>query len=444
MKLCLAYSILFFCLVSNLHSQDSAVISSPAFDFPDSVFIVGNVVVQGNSQTKDFVILREMTLKPGSYISQSELEYNKNRIYSLGLFNRVQLWVRPAGEPRADIIVEVNERWYIFPYPIFGIRDKDWGKVFYGVGLLHNNFRGRNEKLSCSVVFGFDPSITLLYRNPFLDQNGTTFLEAQVSYSKIRSRSQEFGLAQNDVDERHFFTSLGVGRRLGIEHTVWCSLGYEVVDISDYVPVRTLSPTGKDTYPIGTVGYTYDSRDLAGYPGYGSFARMTITKFGLPSNIVNVVRYAADLRHYIPLVGNLVLTGRMFSDLGAAGAIPVYNHVYFGYSERIRGHFKEILEGENIFGVTSELHFTLLQPRYFLVGFLPSGFNVWKFGMFATAFGDAGTAWFRGEPFAVNKLVKGYGVGIDVLLPYDALIRMEYALNEVRRGEFILDIGRSF
>src|SRR5258706_1669284 len=103
MNLCFVHSVLFFCWIVPVFSQDSSVVSLSS-SFPDSIFIVRNIVLQGNSHTKDFVILREMTLKPGSPITQGALEYDKSRIYSLGLFNRVQLWVQPSGEPKADII----------------------------------------------------------------------------------------------------------------------------------------------------------------------------------------------------------------------------------------------------------------------------------------------------------------------------------------------------
>ena len=95
-------------------------------------------------------------------------------------------------------------------------------------------------------------------------------------------------------------------------------------------------------------------------------------------------------------------------------------------------------------GFSTELHYTLLSPVYFRVHALPSEFSVWRFGITAALFGDAGTVWFRGTPVALDRFVKGYGAGIDFLLPYSAVLRLEYALNEVRRGEFILDFGASF
>jgi outer membrane protein assembly factor BamA len=435
--------LLLCCSVVSAPAQDSlARVPSP--DIPDSLWVVDTVRIVGNNHTKSFVILREMTLKPGSPITQRLLEFDKSRIYSLRLFNQVQIHVEPSTGGSAHLVVEVSERWYLFPYPIFGIRDRDWDKVFFGAGVVHTNFRGRNEKLNAAFVLGFDPSAGLSYRNPFLNSEGTEFIEGQIAFSKVRNRSILAQVGPDNFDERHY-TLLGrYGRRFGIEHTAWIELKYEIVDIPGYVPVPTIAQDGVDRFPTATIGYSYDSRDFGEYPSSGMYFGATISKFGFPSAALDIVRYAADVRGYEPVAPNTVLTARVFSNLVAAGRTPSYNRVYFGYGERIRGHFKDVREGESIVGASAELHYTLLPPRYFRVSGLPPEFAVWRFGITATGFADAGTVWFRGVPVALNDFARGYGAGIDFLLPYSAVIRTEYALNEVRHGEFIVEVGASF
>jgi outer membrane protein assembly factor BamA len=439
------------CVINSpVRCQDSvAHLQNTAPATTDSGWIVGQIIIVGNDQTKDFVILREMGLQPGAIVTPERLTFDQNRIYSLGLFNKVSLHLVPSSEPKTtDIIVEVSERWYIFPYPIIGIKDHDWDKLYYGIGLMHANFRGRNEKLYLSLGFGYDPWIALSYRNPFLlgDGGGTYFLESSLTHNTVRNKSvlaQDGGTVPN-FDERHSSIYGTLGRRMGIEHTVWCMLGYEVVSVSDYRSGRTLSPSGTDHFPVFGLGYSYDTRDLAEYPSLGSLARLSVTKYGLPDATLDLVRYGIDLRHYQPIVGRLVWTSRAFANLAAAGPTPSYNRVYLGYGDRIRGHFNEVYEGESITAVSTELHLTVLPVRYFTVGVLPPQFGVWKFGIVAAAFADGGTVWFRNEPFAMNRFVKGYGIGLDFLLPYSAVLQTECAWNEARRGEFILDVGTTF
>jgi outer membrane protein assembly factor BamA len=425
-------------------AQDSLWMRPVEGELKDSTYYVDRILVSGNDYTRDFVVLREMTLKPGSMITKELIEYDKNRIYSLGLFNKVDMQAIPSADSNATIVVNVTERWYIYPYPIVGIWDRDWSKVYYGLGLLHMNFRGRNEKLIASFALGYNPWIQLSYRNPFLSDDGSNYLEARVGTNVIQNKSLLAMAPSGNFDERHYNISLTLGERAGITTTGWLSAGYEVVRVSQYNQFTTLSPSGEDKYPVFSGGFTYDSRDLAEYPYSGSFIRGTITKFGIPSTLVNIIRYAADVREYVPLRSRLGLAMRVMTDVAAAGKTPSYNRIYFGYNERIRGHFNDVREGESILGGTVEVHYTLLSARYFKTDLLPPAFGVWRFGLVAEVFGDAGTVWFRGNPVVANLLEKGYGAGLDVLLPYSTVVHLDYALNEARKGEFIIDLGSSF
>jgi outer membrane protein assembly factor BamA len=213
------------------------------------------------------------------------------------------------------------------------------------------------------------------------------------------------------------------------------------VDVSNQLPGRAITLDGKDRYPVFGIGYAYDTRDLGEYPSDGTLMRASVTKFGVSTATVNIVRYEADIRRYQPLLPRMTLAGRVFTNLVAAGPTPSYNRTFFGYGERIRGHFRDVVEGEHIFGTSFELHYTLLPPKYFSVGALPSEFGIWRFGVVAATFVDAGTVWFRGEPFALDRFLRGYGVGLHFLLPYSFVLRTEYAWNELRRSEFIIDVG---
>jgi outer membrane protein assembly factor BamA len=218
-------------------------------------------------------------------------------------------------------------------------------------------------------------------------------------------------------------------------------LGYRSVEVPGDHPISTISPEGSDRFPVAGVGYAVDTRDLAEYPASGSFAQATFTQNGFPGQDIDFHRYAVDLRHFQPVGGGLTLAARVFTDLAGGGNIPAYSRVYIGYGNRIRGHFDAVIEGENLAGATVELHFPLLPSRYLRMGLLPEGVNVWRIGVTAAIFGDAGTAWFRDEKFSVANLTKGYGAGLHFLLPYSILLRVEYAWNEARVGEFIFDLG---
>ncbi len=57
--------------------------------------IVRAIIITGNKVTQDFVITREMTLQPGSTITPEAIQFDRERIYSLRLFNRVDIRTEP-------------------------------------------------------------------------------------------------------------------------------------------------------------------------------------------------------------------------------------------------------------------------------------------------------------------------------------------------------------
>jgi outer membrane protein assembly factor BamA len=427
-----------------INATPSFAVQDSSTTLSDSLFIVDTVMIVGNSATKDFVVKREMSLQPGSIITQELLQYDQSRIYSLGIFNQVSIYVQPTVENKANLIIEVSERWFVFPFPVIGIKDRDWKKLYYGAGLLHSNFRGRNEKLYAMFVLGYDPSGEIWYRNPFLSGDGSYSLDAKIAYSKNKNKSVVAQSTGNNFTEQHIYATIGLGKRFGVHHMFWLTAGFEYVGVSEFKPGRTISENGIDRFPLLGASYTYDTRDLIEYPSSGSFARFAISKYGFPSSNLYIVRYATDIRQFVPLKSNVILSGRLFTNFVAGSSTPSYNRVYFGYTERIRGHFKEVTEGENLFGLSTELHYQLFEPIFIQMKFLPPEFSILKFGIVAAAFGDAGTVWFRDERFALNYFQRGYGVGLHFLLPYSMILRADYAWNESRRGEFIFDLGSSF
>jgi outer membrane protein assembly factor BamA len=220
-------------------------------------------------------------------------------------------------------------------------------------------------------------------------------------------------------------------------------LGYELVDIPENHAGQAISPDGIDAFPVAGLGYMFDTRDLREYPSAGHFVRLSVTKIGWPSKRLDLIRYAADVRQFTPFPFGTTFVVRLFTDCVAGSRTPSYNRVFFGYGERIRGHFKEVMEGESQFGAVAELRCPLLSPRYFTAGFAPKEFGLWRFGISAAVFADAGTVWFRGQPVALNAFAKGYGGGLHFLLPYSVVLRTEVAWNEARRSQFIIDVGTS-
>ena len=403
--------------------------------------IVSNIILTGNEITKDYVILREMSVKVGGVLDTLALERDKKQIYSLQLFNQVDVDYTAEGN-QATVNVRVSERWYIFPIPIVGFKYRDLNKMFYGVSLVHQNFRGRNEKVMASAVFGYDGWFDVAYQNPKLTSQDDIFLRAEAGFHHVRNQNT----SQGEYDQKVSTGSLMLGRRQGLYLTVLGFARFDMWDVSDPIQGRTVSQSGIDRFV--TVGATvqYDRRDIHEYATSGEYAVISVSKYGLGESDVNLFRYGYDVRGYQPLASDLSLCGRTFGSFLSRGVSPTYLHAYFGYFDRVRGYYSTVLEGEDILGGSVELRVQIFKPRYTTVSlqFLPPEFSVWRYGLYAGLFADGGTIWYRTDQVLKNPWYAGYGAGLHFLLPYSVVLRTEYALNQHGRGQFVFGIGASF
>ncbi len=413
--------------------------------FFQSLGTVDSVVVSGNTSTKEYVILNEMTIRPGIPITPYLLQYDRARVYSLGLFTFVDLSLDTLAHDRI-LQVSVRERWHYFPVPLFGFRDGDPKRVYYGAGFLHNNFQGRNQKLFTSFIFGYDPSARISFSEPLIDTKHRLSFSTSASFSRARNKSEIEAEATGNFNELQYDFRAGVGKRFTIFESVNLSLSYQVLEVSSYRPLRTVSGSGIDRFFSVTASYLFDSRDLREYASRGRLVGVSLTKYGLGTSDVNFARLGLDLRGYLPFSSLFTLAGRVTGSVVSGGVVPTYARTYFGYGERIRGYFRTVLEGENLLASSMELRFSLLPTRAFRLptDLLPEEFTMWQFGISLALFADAGTTWFRHDPLTFSTFFSGYGGGIRFLLPYGIVARTEYALNNYGKGEFILDFRTPF
>jgi len=405
-----------------------------------SEVVVDNIVVSGNKITDKSVIIREMRHRVGEHFMPELLAYERDRIYSLGLFNRVDIH-HSVNEDRATIFVDVHERWYIFPVPVFGVKDRDWSKLYYGLGVVHYNFRGRNEKLWGGFALGYDPWISTLYSNPAIFGSEDLFLETQFIYTRTENRSVLYEEELRNFKETRYIFDVTHGKRLSIFTTLAFSLGYRSINASEFIPGHIKSPGGTDNYMIGSVAFKFDTRDIIEYPMYGTFLHAAVSKSGFGKSHVDHFRTLLDARRFVPISDRLSIAGRVYTSVAGGRSLPHYSHMFIGYEEKIRGHFRDIYEGENVFLSSLEARFRLLGPKYFeWKNALAPEFSMLRYGINLALFGDLGTTWYRDEAIHNLKPVKGFGAGIHLLLPYSGVLRIEYAFDESFDGEFIIDL----
>ena len=423
------------------NNPDSSVYKGKYFVKIDSFEIRGNKITEGD------IILRELTFAKGDTVSNSDIEYNRERIFSLGIFTGVDLYVKKVNEKNI-LVIDVEESWYIYPIPFVELKDRDWKKFSYGIDVVIQNFRGRNELLQVRGSLGYDPSVLLSYYKPEIIKGSDIFFNSALSYSNVKNKSQiaEY-LYGAQFDQKIFSGLLTIGKRFGNFHRFSVDLGYEYVASPVFIKGISASNERIDRMPVIGATYSYDSRDLAQFPKNGIYALADMQFKGIGINNIKYQIATVDFREYRPVFDDLYFKCRFATRIAFGNLVPYYDFSFLGYQQRIRGHFNDIQEGNYYYLGSAEFYYPLIKDINISLDFvpiLPKSLLTYRVALYSELFGDAGVAKLRHQKLNISDFQSGYGIGLTLLiLPYN-IVRFEFALDEYRRGEFIFDLGLSF
>jgi outer membrane protein assembly factor BamA len=407
--------------------------------------VVDSVIIVGNRITENFVILNELTFGEGDTVTNEDLFFNRERIFSLGLFNKVTI-ENTKEDFRNIIIIEVEESWYIFPLPFVEIKERDYKKLSYGVYLVYKNFRGRNETIFGTISFGYNPSFGITYINPNLTDEGDYFLRFSSSFSKNKNRSikaeSDYG---SEFNYKQIFTALLLGKRINPFNKLFLTFSFNYLELEKLVPNYTVGNEKIDRYPQLGLGYEFDNRDLLQFPRKGNYFYLNSSFNGLGVNKVNHQSMKIDYRHYSELLNNLYLKFRTSSRLTFGDNVPQYDYSLIGTEEKIRGNFFKRIEDRNLLAINTELYYPLInemQLDFSFIPIIPKQLLSYRVALYFQTFADYGSV-FK-DFYKSTSSLSGYGIGISLLvLPYN-VIRFELGFNEKSQKEFIIDFGTSF
>lgn len=404
------------------------------------------IMFLGNDNTNEEVIKRELLFQVGDPFNDSLRVLSEKRIINLFLFNHVEILPLPNNND-VTLIVSVTERLHWYPFPSLKIEDRDWDKLTYGFGLAHTNLRGRNEKLVGTVLFGYRPGYQLDYSNPWI--NGTDHLFVSLTHSIYETRHKVLNFTQN-----HVFVSGSIGKYWTRYFHNKITMSYNNVTVPEEISPSMLTLSSTEELIGLSLSTVFDNRDLIAYPTQGWFVSATLKKNGLFEKKIDYYQYLLELRNF-QTISEITFAARVFTTLSSGGTLPIYDRVYFGFSERVRGHFSKVISGEQLIITNFEIRFPLVKP---IMLDLPNPYlqesstkNL-KFGLNGALFYEAGKVWgadiweeqYNERTKDHGRLISGFGISLHIILPYVELARLEIAFNEKIKSEFIVEIGTSF
>lgn len=438
--------------------------------------LVMGVTVAGNKATKERIIVREVLVGEGDTLTQTalyeRLERSRQNLMNTGLFNTVS--VLPVYLDLTHVMVEVsvNERWTIWPSPIFQLADpnfntwwrtfnRDGDRVNYGGYLYKYNFRGRNETIYLKAQFGYARQFGFRYKVPNVDARqrwgisiGASYTEqAEVTAGTLANRRLLLRRA-NGPNRNEQKADLEVSLRPSHDVRHFFRAGFVQATVSD--TVLEVAPeyfaSGGAATRFLSIGYgmVWDRRDMRAYPRSGHFAELRIDRLGLGLLDVNapgITTAYASLKKWWKL-GEPVSLAAGLRGKGTLGAPPYYVQEGLGYAHYVRGYEYYVIDGEAFVLGKGNLVVQLLRPRTRRAEFMPAeAFRTLYLALYLNLYADAGRVW-DSRYAAANPLagawMSGYGAGLDLVTSYDQVVRAEYTLNALGEHGFFLHFTQPF
>lgn len=414
---------------------------------------IRRVLVEGNTKTRDNVILREMRLADGDQFNGEKLKRSSERLDKLGYFSSVDIEPVPTGSPdEMDLKVKV--------------KDKDTGKIGGGVGystydsvylaasIEEANLFGKGWSTGLQGQWGSKKtSYTYSIYNPRWDDTklgvGFSAWDKREDYVTF-NRSSFGGKASFSYPVGEYSSILWDYR---LEH-------YRIYDVDRTTAAQlVISSEGDHLASVASVTFLRDTTNGGSttMPTKGTVNSLSLANGGavLGGND-NFLKAVFDSGWYQALIGDLVF--HWHGQIGWAGQnsgndIPIAERFALGGSGTVRGYSQRKitpLDTNNAAVYGDKAAFTNLELIYPLSK---------KMGIYGSTFFDAGNSWKEGEMWFSNPtrgsiaspplgLYKSVGVGLLWYSPMGPL-KLEYGhgldkLYDSGSNKIEFNMGRTF
>jgi len=423
--------------------------------------VVQEIKIIGNKTTKEKIVLRELPFNLGDTITSEKLNKTldraKSNLLNTLLFNFVTVDPVYFDSTNISIYVLLEERWYWWPTPIFEIQEtnfntwwqtKDMERINYGFYVVKENFRGRRERISLKLQGGYTEQARFKYKIPYINKKQTHGLNFNLNYS----RNHELTYATTN-NKRNFYrddkeyvrkqygasVSYDIRPKLYNQHSV--QVGFANVDVADTIALFNSDylPDGKSNLKYLSLGYGVyrDKRNFKSYPTKGFYFDFVAVKngFGVLSDNLNLITMSSQVKKYWELAPRFYFSG-MAKVKYTAHEGPYYLYGGLGYMNNlVRGYELYVINGEHTALTKMQLRYALLDNKIFKLKPIPwDKFNKVPLSIYLGAFFDSGYVSSnvnQQNNFLTNTTLYSGGLGLDFVSYYDAVFRVEYALNHL-------------
>ncbi|MDD4600494.1 MAG: BamA/TamA family outer membrane protein [Negativicutes bacterium] len=374
------------------------------------------IAIKGNEKTKNYVITREMKLKPGEAFNVKDARRSMQKVYNLGYFEDVNMKLNPGKEPNSVVLETSVIEQKTGMFSIGGGYSKSDGMIGI-IELGDNNFRGTGDKVKFHWEFGgeaSDRNYEISYTRPWLDAKqtslGVTFYDMTNEYTDYYNGGDE----KSTYDKKREGWEVTLGRPQSEFAQNYITFKHRtdthVEDVDGPENYSTMPDYLEDNFGLTnsvTLMHVYDSRDNVFNPTEGNRLSLSAEFAGKAfGGEFDFNKYTFESRNYLKVGRSQTVALR--GTIGYAdGHMPYTGKFSVGGSDTLRGYEDEQFKGNKMLAATAEYRFPVANKVQGVV------------------FTDVGKAW-DGEGYKLNDLEASVGVGVRVTTPIGP-IRIDYA-----------------
>ncbi len=437
---------------------------------------IGNIYILGNEKTRDEIILRELDFSQGDQLTVGELSkkliLDQQKITNTRLFITVEIVPLFLDNNQVEILVRVQERWYIFPIPIFKLADRnftewwvnqnrDFSRVNYGAQVNHTNLTGRNDRFRVRAQFGFAQLFNLRYALPYINREQTVGISFSTTYTTTKTLSyassghiQEF-LQSEDILRKSFSFGTGLTYRPSFFTRHSFSLGYSRQRIAQEISDLSINyfANNREIQKFVQASYTFtvDKRDFIAYPLTGNYFQLQLSQIGIGVfDDLNMFASRLTYSRFSQLSDRVYLAGRAAIFQNFDNRVPYSNRSGFGYRpDFVRGYEQYVIESNQLMSFRGSTRWKILEGQKELnKRSMIDQFRTLPYAFYLKIFADAG---YSGNPllssennFFNREWIGSIGVGVDIVTYYDFVLRFEYSINREGNRGFFFNFGSAF
>lgn len=265
--------------------------------------VVGSIVVEGNSLTKDYVVLKELEFAPGDTLSPQKIEESKARLQKLGHFSSIDIKTleEKTSISLRTVIVKVTDRDPgLFNFGA-GVNNERTLTVRGYTGLAYRNIGGTGRGVSGRIDANYnvadfkylESKLTLGYLEPYIFDSR---MRGRLNVTRSRQVSNYQAKTVSEVNQQTWSVEQDLTSNVLLSYDI-----FNLATVKDYHRDGREDEFPTTSQDIASTGpnLDIDFRDHPFNPSKGTFTRLNI-EYASPwlgsTNTIEYIKYYASFR----------------------------------------------------------------------------------------------------------------------------------------------------